>query len=277
VLGTVFAAVFLFIVVGVRLFASGWQSYEQKYIGGTEKTLEAMYLTIPPQHVVYLSVASFAVLSLVWTWIFRNLLVGVAFGAMGLMLPKLLLWWLKKRRDRRFDRQLVDALANMGNSLKAGFSLSQALGLVAREMDNPMGQEMSLVIREMQVGVPMEEALQHLQERMPGQDLDLVISSILISREVGGNITEIFDNISRTVRERHRIEGRISALSAQGKLQGLVILAIPPAMALALSYIAPGMVRPLYTTPVGWLLMGLVVVLMIMGIYTIYRIVAIEF
>ena len=143
-------------------------------------------------------------------------------------------------------------------------------------MENPMKQEMSLAVREMQVGVPMEEALRHLYERMPGQDLDLIKIAILVSREVGGNLTEVFDNISFTVRDRHRIEGRIRALSSQGKLQGFVIIAIPPAMALALSYIAPGMIRPLYTTPIGWALMGLVVLLMTLGVYTIYRIVAIE-
>jgi len=273
---TVFAAVTLFVLVGIRLFASGWQSYEERYIGGTAKTLDAMYLTMPPQHLVYVSVASFAVLSLIWIWLFKNVLVGLAFGVAGLFLPKLVLWWLKRRRDKRFDHQLVEALSNMGNSLKAGFSLSQAIELVAREMENPMKQEMSLVVREMQVGVPMEEALRHLYERMPSQDLDLIISSILISREVGGNLTEVFDNISYTVRERHRIEGRIRALSAQGKLQGFVIIAIPPAMALAMSYIAPGMIRPLYTTPVGWILMGVVAVLMTLGVYTIYKIVAIE-
>ncbi|MFW6457678.1 MAG: type II secretion system F family protein, partial [Planctomycetota bacterium] len=92
----------------------------------------------------------------------------------------------------------------------------------------------------------------------------------------GGDLTEIFDNIAHTIRERHRIEGKIDALSAQGKMQGFVIVCIPPGMALSLSYIAPNMIEPLFTTPIGWMLMGLVVLLMGMGIYTIYRIVAIE-
>jgi tight adherence protein B len=209
-------------------------------------------------------------------WLFGSVLAGLIFGLMGLALPKLLLWWLKKKRDEKFDRQLVEALTNLGNSLQAGFSLNQGLELLAREMDNPMGQEIGMVVREIQVGVEMEDALEHLYQRMPSKDLDLIISSILISRDVGGDLTEIFDNIAHTIRDRHRIEGKIKALSAQGKLQGFVILCIPPGMAIALSYIAPKMIEPLFTTPVGWLLMALVVVLMGMGIYTIYRIVAIE-
>ncbi len=202
--------------------------------------------------------------------------MGALFGTMGLALPKLLLWWLRKRRNERFDHQLVEALSNLGNSLKAGFSLPQGMALLAQEMDNPMRQEIALAVREMQLGVSMEEALQHLNERMPGEQLDLIVTSILISREVGGDLTEVFDNIGATIRERHRIEGKIKALSAQGKLQGFVICAIPPLFAVALSYLAPTLIRPLYTTLLGWMLMALVVVLMSAGIYTIYRIVAIE-
>ena len=273
---SIFVAVTLFVFTGLRLFASGWQSYEQKYVQQAEQTLDAIYLTIPAQHVVYLSVLCFVVVSLLWIWLLKNVPVGLLFGTAGLALPKLLLWWLKKRRNAKFDHQLVGSLSNLGNSLKAGFSLPQALQLLAQEMDNPMRQEIGLLVREMQVGANMEDALRHLYERMPSQDLDLLISAILISREVGGDLSGIFDSIAGTIRERHRIEGRIRALSAQGKLQGFVICCIPPAIAVALSYIAPGMIRPLYTTAFGWVLMGLIVLLLVLGIRTIYRIVAIE-
>ncbi|MFW6456679.1 MAG: type II secretion system F family protein, partial [Planctomycetota bacterium] len=197
-----FSAVAIFIYTGLHLFASGWESYEQKYMDGAEESLDAIYLTIPPQHVAYLSVFFFAMVSLFWIWLFGNIWAGLIFGLTGLALPKLLLWWLKKKRDEKFDHQLVQALGSLGNSLEAGFSLNQALGLVAREMDNPMAQEMGIVVREIQVGVELEDALENLYERMPSSDLDLIITSILISREVGGDLTEIFDNIAHTIRER---------------------------------------------------------------------------
>ena len=272
----VFASVTLFVLAGIYIFASGWQSYEQRYMADAERSLDAIYLTIPPQQVVYLSVMCFAIVSLLWLWLFKNVWVSLLFGLMGLGVPKVLLWWLKKRRDTKFDHQLVEALGNLGNSLKAGFSLPQALNLLAQEMDNPMRQEMGLAVREMQVGADMEEALRNLYKRMPSRDLDLIITSIMISREVGGDLTEVFDNISGTIRDRHRIEGKIKALSAQGKLQGLVICCIPPGIFIALSYIAPNMVKPLYSTPMGWGLMGLIVLLLAVGIYVIHRIVAIE-
>jgi len=276
VLLCVAGSVMLFVLTGIHLFASGWQSYEQRYMEDAERSLDAIYLTIPPQHVVYLSIACFVVVSLLWTWLFKNIGVGMVFGLTGLALPKLLLWWLKRRRTQKFDHQLVEALTNMGNSLKAGFSLAQSLELLSQEMENPMRQEIGLVVREMRIGVTMEDSLAHLYERMPSRDVDLVITSILVSREVGGDLTEIFDNIARTIRERHRIEGKIKALSAQGKLQGYVICAMPPLMAIALNYIAPQLIKPLYTTFSGWIVMGVIVLLMTAGIYTIFRIVAIE-
>ncbi len=275
-MATVMVSVSLFVYSGICLFYSGWQGYEEKYGQSAERTLDAIYLTVPPQHIAYLSVICFALVALFWFWIFGNIFAAVIFGCMGLVAPKVLLWWLKKRRDKQFDYQLVDALTNIGNSLQAGFSLNQALGLVAREMDNPMGQEMGLVVRQMQVGMDMQEALENLYRRMPSRDLDLLITSIVISREVGGDLTEIFGNIAETIQERHRIEGRIKALSAQGKMQGFVLVCIPPGMALALNYIAPSLIEPLYTTVVGWMLMGIIVALMSAGIYTIYKIVDIE-
>jgi len=275
-LATVVVSVSLFVYSGICLFYSGWQGYEEKYGQSAERTLDSIYLTVPTQHIAYLSVVCFALATAFWFWLFGNIFAAVVFGLIGLAVPKILLWWLKKRRDKKFDYQLVDALTNIGNSLQAGFSLNQALGLVAREMDNPMGQEMGLVVRQMQVGMDMQDALENLYTRMPSRDLDLLITSIVISREVGGDLTEIFENIASTIQERHRIEGRIAALSAQGKMQGFVLVCIPPAMAVALNYIAPSLIEPLYTTVVGWMLMGVIAALMIAGIYTIYKIVDIE-
>jgi len=276
VLASTFAAVVLFVMAGVRILAGGWQSYEQRYLSEAERSLDAIYLTIPPQHVLYLSVVCFLVLLALWLWLFGRVGAAVGLALPGLAVPKLVLWRLKVRRDAAFDRQLVEALVNLGNSLKAGFSLPQALQLLTQEAENPMRQEMGLVVREMQVGADMDEALRHLYERMPTQDLDLVITAISISREVGGDLTEVFDNIAGTIRERHRIEGKIKALAAQGKLQAFVICCMPPAMFLALYYIAPGMVEPLYSEPLGWALMALIALLMGVGIHVIYRIVAIE-
>jgi tight adherence protein B len=143
-------------------------------------------------------------------------------------------------------------------------------------MENPMGQEMRLVAQEMRVGVSMEDALHHLAERMPGEDLDLLITSILISREVGGNLSEVFDNIANTIRDRLRLQGKIRALTAQGKLQGIVVALLPVGIGLALNALNPAFFRPMYTTTMGASFLGAIVVLELIGAWFIRKIVTIK-
>jgi len=269
-------AVALFTWFGFQLFGRGWQSYEEKYVRGAERTLDAMYLTMPRQHILYLSLTSMLLVLVVAALAFGNLVLGLVLGLMAFPLPGIVIRLLKRRRDRLFHVQLVDALMGMGNALRAGFSLPLAFELMAREMPNPMGQEMRLLVQEMRVGVTLEEALRHLHDRMPSEDLDLLITSILISQEVGGNLTEIFDNIADTIRERHRIAGKIAALTAQGKLQGFVVALLPVAMALFLNIYNPELMRPMFETWLGVGMLVLIVVLETAGIYTIYRITRIE-
>jgi len=276
ILFIVFGTVVTFVAVGVELFARGWDSYEERYVVGAQRTLDAMYLTMPPQHLVYLSFLSCVLVGGIAWAAFPNAVFDIGCALVAFPIPRLGIAWLKRRRDRKFGVQLIDALNAMGNALKAGFSLPQALELLQREMDNPMGQEMRLVCQETRVGVQIEEALQHLVQRMPSQDLELVVTSIAISREVGGQLSEVFDNIADTIRERFRIEGRIQALTSQGKLQGIVISMLPILVGLALNAINPALFRPMYTTLPGWLLMGVIGVLELLGIWFIWKIVSIE-
>jgi len=271
-----FVSVALFTWLGFSLFAKGWESYEEKYVKGAGRTLESMYLTIPPQHLLYLSFLSTVVVTALIAASFGNLALGVGLGLVAFPLPGLVIHLLKKARDHKFGEQLVDALVSMSNSLKAGLSMPMALELVARETENPMGQEMRLVNQEMRLGVTMERALENLHQRMPSEDLDLLVTSILISREVGGNLTEVFDNIANTIRERHRIEGKVKALTAQGKLQGLVVAVLPIGIAIFLHIWNPQMMEKMYTTWVGGVLIGIIIVMELLGVYVIKKIVTIE-
>ncbi|MFW6159026.1 MAG: type II secretion system F family protein, partial [Planctomycetota bacterium] len=197
-------------------------------------------------------------------------------GLAGFTVPPLGVKVLKRRRDHKFRVQLVDALMNICNALRAGFSLHQAFDLVQREMGNPVSQEFRLVNQELRFGVSMEDALQHLYDRMPSEDLDLVVTAITISRNVGGNLTEIFQNIADTIRGRHRLHGKIRALTAQGKLQAALICAIPVFFAVAMNLLAPGLLDVVYHTIYGWIMIATIVVLQILGIAVILKIVRIE-
>ncbi len=269
-------AVALFVLLGFQLFTTGWQSYEEKYVKGAGRTLDTMYLTMPIQHLIYLSFASCVVIGLLVGMLFGSIAWGVILGMLGFTLPTLAVRLLKKRRDARFRFQLVDALTNVSNSLRAGFSLHQAFGLVQREMPNPISQEFRLVNQELRFGVNMEDALGNLMGRMPSEDLELVVTAITISRDVGGNLTEVFDNIAETIRSRHRLYGKVRALTAQGKLQAALICSLPVLLAIAINAINPALMKPVYTTVYGWGMIALIVILQVVGVLTILKIVSID-
>jgi len=269
-------AVALFILTGFKMFSSGWQSYEERYVKGAERTLDAMYLTMPLQHLIYLSFASCLVIGLMAGLVFGSLAWGMILGVIGFTFPPIAIRVLKKRRDMKFRVQLVDALMNVSNALRAGFSLHQAFDLVQREMANPISQEFRLVNQELRFGVTMEDALAHLHDRMPSEDLDLVVTAITISRNVGGNLTEVFENIAQTLRSRHRLFGKIRALTAQGKLQAVMVCSIPVIFAIAMNIISPQLMHTVYHSVYGWIMIAVIVILQVLGVFTILKIVNID-
>ena len=273
---TVFAGVMMLVLGIVKLLGRGFQSYEEKYVAGATRTLDAMYLTMTPQQIVSLSMLSTLVLFIVITATSKSLILGGLFAALGFITPIVTIKVLKWRRDKKFNEQLIDGLVAMGNALRVGHSLPAAFELLAREMDNPMGQEMRLLVQELRVGVSLDDALQHLHDRMPSEDLDILMTSIIISREVGGNLAEIFDNIADTVRERHRIQGKITALTAQGKLQGAVIALLPVLIGLFLNAFSPQLFRPMFTHWLGLIMIAAIIVMELVGCYMILKIVSIK-
>lgn len=156
-----------------------------------------------------------------------SLLFGVLAGLFGLLIPRMYVKSSQGRRLKRFDNQLGDMLNLMVNGLRAGYSTLQAMEAISKELPSPISDEFRRVVQEMQLGIPMEDAMEHLLRRIDSDDLDLVITAINVQREVGGNLAEILDVISFTIRERVRIKGEISALTAQGRATAWVISALP--------------------------------------------------
>ncbi|MFN2147798.1 MAG: type II secretion system F family protein [Anaerolineales bacterium] len=148
-------------------------------------------------------------------------------AAVGAYLPSVYVKMSQRTRLKKFDNQLGDMLNLMVNGLRAGFSTLQAMEAVSRELPSPICDEFRRVVQEMQLGISMDDALEHLLRRINSEDLDLVITAINVQREVGGNLAEILDTISYTIRERVRIKGEISALTAQGRATAWVIAALP--------------------------------------------------
>lgn len=142
-------------------------------------------------------------------------------------------------RIRKFDDQLGDMLNLMTNGLRAGYSINQAMEAVSRELPAPISDEFRRVVQEMQIGIPMESALDNLLRRIPSEDLDFVVTAINVQREVGGNLSEILDTISFTIRERVRIKGEIRVMTANVRTSGAILSLIPVGLALALWFLSP--------------------------------------
>jgi tight adherence protein B len=168
-----------------------------------------------------------------------NIFSAIIGAIIGLFLPRFYVKRQQTVRLNKFNDQLSDMLNLMVNGLRAGYSTMQALEAVSRELPPPISTEFHRVVQEMQIGIPMEKALDNLLRRIPSDDLDFVVTAINVQREVGGNLSEILDNISFTIRERVRIKGEIRVMTAQVRTSGIVLSLIPVFLGLALWFISP--------------------------------------
>ncbi len=181
----------------------------------------------PGEFVALMIIASFVLGLLAWFIGNRSLIVGLIGVIIGPFLPRGYVNSQQSKRLIRFNEQLGDMLNLMVNGLRAGYSTMQAMEAVSKELPPPISDEFYRVVQEMQLGIPMERSLDNLLRRIPSDDLDLVITAINVQREVGGNLAEILDTISYTIRERVRIKGEIRVLVAQVMYSGRFLSMLP--------------------------------------------------
>ena len=184
--------------------------------------------------------------------------------------------WLNARYVRKFDEQLTEALGTMSNALRAGFSMSQAFESVAEADMHPISDEFALLLQQMRVGMSFDDALASLEKRVASDDLSLVITSIDIARKTGGNLTEIFDRISETIRGRMRIERKVRTLTAQGRLQGIVVSLMPFLLCVVMTVMKPGLMIPFLTSVSGIARLSVASVMVLAGWLVIRKIVTIK-
>lgn len=182
-----------------------------------------------------------------------------------------------KRRLKLFSSQLADGLTLIANSLNSGFSLQQSVDTMVKQMPPPISYEFLLALREYRLGKPIEAALADMQKRVPSEDLHLIVTAISLSRETGGNLSKVLESIANMIREKMRIEGKVEALTSNGKLQGLIIGLLPFAIGVAMYIINPDLIAPIYKTQIGWALIGVMAILETLGLIVIRRMVSIEF
>ncbi len=214
---------------------------------------------------------------------FQSPLLWLVGALIGFFLPR---WWLNRRKGGRlnaFNKQLPDTITLIANALRAGSSFLQAIELVVRESRPPISTEFARVIREVNLGLPFEQALENMVRRVRSDDLELMATAISIQHQVGGNLAEILDSIAYTIRERVRIKGEIKTLTAQQRLSGYVVGMLPIGLAGFLFIAAPGFMDPMFANPpaVAGLPAGVVIlifggIMMFIGFMFIRRIVDIE-
>lgn len=205
-----------------------------------------------------------------------NVILAFVLYLMGILLPPILLNIARQKRLKKFNLLLGESLSIMANALRAGFSFMQCLEMVSREMPNPLAKEFARTYREMNLGTPTEQALQNMVKRVASDDLDLLVTAVLIQRQVGGNLAEVLDNISNTIRERIRIQGEIKTLTAQGRLTGIIIGLLPVALLLLLLIVNPTYMEPLISSKVGWALLATGVINECIGLIIINKIISID-
>ena len=223
-----------------------------------------------------LSVAAVLVLPLM-VWLLLDLpVLAVATAIVIALLPRFVLRWLQKRRLGRLHAQLPDALMMLASGLRGGANLQQAMEGLSRDLSPPISQELALVVREQRLGAAFEDAIDHLAQRVPSQDVQMVSSALRISREVGGNLADTVARLGDTIRKRLMMEQKIKALTSQGRLQGMVMTVLPALIIFALLQIEPQAMGALFNTTRGWAVLAMAILFEVLGYLWIRKIVSIE-
>ena len=268
-------AVFLFAMIAISILTRAFETYQEKYLTKSMNDFSEMFLFIDGRQLLILNICVTALFVLIGL-LYAGYFFTVIFGFVGFLTPTLTVKFYRTRRLKKFNKQLVDSLSQLSNAFKAGLSFPQAMEHVGAESDPPLAQEFGLFIREIKLGVPLDEALNKMAERVKCDDLDLVVTATVISRQLGGNMAEMFDTIAATIRERFRLEGKIKALTSQGKLQGWIVAALPLALALVMNYMRPDLMEPMFEHWFGYVLLGLICLSEFMGLWIIRKIVNIN-
>jgi tight adherence protein B len=206
-----------------------------------------------------------------------DIIMSMVAGLIGLFLPRIYVSRAISKRLIAFEEQLPDTLGLWVNALRSGYSVLQAMEAIAKDAPDPTKTEFVRVVKEVQLGIDMDDALDHMLDRVDSDDLDLVVTAVNINREVGGNLSEILDVISHTIRERIKLKGEIRVLTSQGRITGYLISFLPISLALFLNFASPGYMGDMFSNRAcGWPMLGVALALIGIGTAVIQKIIDIE-
>lgn len=267
----IFAGVFYLVRSSYPFLEAGLGHWQKKRIDNITPKLDRMFLDVPLRKLLLLDILSPALSGLCGFILTRNLWIGLGAAAGGLLIPIVTVKRLELGRRQRFAHQLVDGLLILSSSLKAGLSLSQSFEQLLEEMPPPISQEFGLVIRQMRMGVSLEEAMGALKRRMRLDELDMVITAMLVARDSGGDLTKTFLRVINTIQERNKLSSRVKALCIQAKLQGAIMSALPVLFAVFVYKMNPDFFAVFFKDNFGRGLLAYVVLSEILGIFFIRK------
>lgn len=231
--------------------------------------LKEMFLDMDPQQLFILNIASPFLLSVIGLGITRSL-TGFFIGlGVGFAVPAVIVKNLVSARKSKFNAQITDGLMILSSCLKGGLSLLQSIEALVEELPHPLSQEFGLILRENKMGITLEESFENLNRRMPSEELNLLTTAILVARETGGDITQLFDRLIGTIRAKIKLNDSVKTLSLQGKIQGMVMSFLPIAFGLLVISFQPNYFDIMMSNPMGRSLLVYAVVSEILGMFMI--------
>lgn len=261
----------------LRIFgAFGRVIPRRNYLNKKKKKLVQAAVLMKPEEFLGVSIICALIISLLVYLYTKSIVMLIIFLIIGFFIPELVLERKKSVRLSKLNSQLPEALNIIANGVRAGFSFTQALGTVTKEISGPISYEFNKVLRDNILGKPLEESLTNMSERVGDEDLDMAVTALIIQRQVGGNLAEVLDSISSTIRERVKLKRNVKTLTAQGRVSAVIVSILPFAMAAALSVLSPGYLNVLFTSFIGKIMVVFGITFEIIGIFILIKLVDVK-
>jgi tight adherence protein B len=270
-----FGSIFL-IWMAARTGSSSLKAGSRQMAGEIESSLADAFVFVNRQKMAAWSMLIIVGLPVVVFLVSHSILVALASVPLALWLPKKYLARMRTKRIATLEKQLPDALLMMSGALRAGASFPMALEAVVQESAAPISQEFDLLMREIRLGIDLDVAMRNVEKRIPVPDFLMVTAAVTIAREVGGNLAEALESVARTLQEKLAMEGKIKALTSQGRMQGIVMTCLPLFLMLVLRFMEPKAMAPLFNEPVGWGTLAVIGVMEMLGYLSISKITNID-
>ncbi len=272
----------LFISISVVTFfcmsstTDAFDQYSEKLTDTAETNMRKLFMFADTRKLMVTYIAAFIIIPAVLLLsgaglLFASISVVVLIGT-----PRVTFAHLAAVRKVKINEALPDALTQISGAMRAGSTFAMALQSYVDEHKGPLGQEFSLLLREQRVGARLDDALDSLAERVQSEEMDLVVSAALIANDIGGNLAEILQSLAETIRRKLEMEGKVKSLTAQGRLQGYVVSALPFGILVPLTYFEPEATLPIFNSLLGWLFLGVIIVMEVIGGLIIRKIVNVD-